>query len=78
MTELAEQISNFNADHPLSLLFDRCCTLAARAGDGSRPFIEAVDMAADWAGLVDRYGDDVVQLVLAAAFAGAKCTAWSN
>jgi hypothetical protein len=44
MTELVEQISNFNADHPLSLLFDRCRTLADRAGDGSLPFVEAVDM----------------------------------
>jgi hypothetical protein len=64
MTELVEQISNFNADHPLSLLFDRCRTLADRAGDGSLPFVEAVDMAysaASWAGLVERYGDDVVQ-----------------
>ena len=64
MTELVEQISNFNADHPLSLLFDRCRTLADRAGDGSLPFVEAIDMAysaASWAGLVERYGDDVVQ-----------------
>src|SRR4029079_7577209 len=51
----------------LDLLFDRATTLAARARDGSLPFIEAVDMAysaADWAGLVDRYGDDAVQQTL--------------
>jgi hypothetical protein len=56
---------------PLDLLFDRAQSLAARTKTGSLPFIEAVDMAysaADWSGLVDRYGDDVVQLVLADAF----------
>jgi len=38
---------------------------------GQLSFIDAVDIAysaADWSGLVDRYGDDVVQLVLADAF----------
>ena len=57
---------------PLELFFDRISVLAERARDGSLPFIEAVDMAysaANWAGLVDRYGDDVVQVVLADAFA---------
>jgi hypothetical protein len=37
------------------------------------PFIEAVDFgysAADQAGLIDRYGEDTVQSVLAAAFMG--------
>lgn len=61
------------AAHPLDLLFERANALADRARDGSLPFIDAVDMAysaADWSGLVDRYGDDVVQLVLADAFGG--------
>lgn len=58
---------------PLELLFDRSCVLADRAASGELPFLDAVDMAysaADWAGLVDRYGDNVIQLVLADAFAG--------
>jgi len=58
---------------PLGLLFDRASTLAARTRDGSLPFIDAVDMAysaADMAGLVERFGDDVVQVVLAEAFGG--------
>ena len=59
--------------HPLDLLFERAASLAERTRNGSLPFIDAVDMAygaADWSGLVDRYGDDVVQLVLADAFGG--------
>jgi hypothetical protein len=58
---------------PLDILHERACVLAARACDGSLPFVEAVDMAhsaAVFAGLVDRYGDDVIQLVLADAFGG--------
>ncbi len=61
-----------NADQ-LSILFDRASTLAARARDGSLPFLDAVDMAysaAEWAGLIERFGDDVVQIVLADAFGG--------
>jgi hypothetical protein len=61
------------APDPLELLFDRICVLAQRASSGELPFLDAVDMAysaADWAGLVDRYGDDVIQLVLADAFGG--------
>ena len=62
-----------NNPDPLELLFDRSCVLAEKAASGELPFLEAVDMAysaADFAGLVDRYGDDVVQLVLADAFGG--------
>jgi hypothetical protein len=58
---------------PLDLLFDRASMLAQRAKDGSLPFIDAVDMAysaADLSGLVERYGDDAVQMVLADAFGG--------
>jgi len=58
---------------PLDLLFERTRVLAERARDGNLPFIEAVDLAysaAGWAGLVERYGDDVVQRVLADAFGG--------
>jgi len=61
--------------HPLDLLFDRAATLAQRSRDGSLPFIEAVDMAysaAEFAGLVDSYGDDEVQKVLAEAFADGR------
>jgi hypothetical protein len=63
--------------HPLDLLFDRCCTLADRAKSGEVAFIDAVDMAysaADWAGLVDRFGDYEVQAVLAIAFMGVPRT----
>jgi hypothetical protein len=63
------------APSPLDLLFERATTLASRARDGSLSFIEAVDMAysaADLSGLVERYGDDVVQVILADAFTGAR------
>jgi hypothetical protein len=60
---------------PLDLLFERISALAERARDGGLPFIEAVDMAytaANWAGLVDRYGDDFIQTILAEAFAARR------
>lgn len=60
-------------DHPLDLLFDRSRMLAERAATGELPFIDAVDLAysaAEFAGLVDRFGGDAVQLVLADAFGG--------
>jgi hypothetical protein len=60
---------------PLDLLFERSCALADRARTGSLQFTDAVDMAysaADLAGLVERFGDDVIQLVLADAFAAVR------
>jgi hypothetical protein len=71
MTALTKENCIFKTEHPLDLLFDRAATLADRASNGSLRFLDAVDLAysaADFAGLVDRYGDDVVQLVLADAF----------
>ena len=59
----------------LDLLRDRCCTLADRVKSGDLPFIDAVDFAysaADFAGLVQRHGDDEIQKVLAAAFMGVR------
>ncbi len=61
--------------NPLTLLLDRCRTLVGRVNNGDLPFVEAVDFAysaADFAGLVDRYGDDQVQAVLADAFMGCR------
>jgi hypothetical protein len=63
--------SGQSQSEPLDLLFERSCILADRARRGSLQFIDAVDMAysaAEWSGLVDRFGDDVVQVVLADAF----------
>lgn len=60
---------------PLDLLFERCCTLAGRVDAGELAFLDAVDMAwtaADFAGLVERVGPDLVQHVLAAAFMSAR------
>lgn len=57
--------------HPLNLLADRCVTLAERVRLGNLQFIEAIDFAysaADFAGLVEIYGDDRIQSILANAF----------
>ena len=72
MAEIDQQNPICNAD-PLGLLFERASILADRAKDGSLTFLDAVDMAysaAEWSGLIDRFGDDVVQVVLADAFGG--------
>jgi hypothetical protein len=55
----------------LSVLSERCATLADRVRGGQISFIDAVDLAysaADFAGLIEAYGDDRVQAVLADAF----------
>lgn len=60
---------------PLTILADRCATLAARVRRRELPFIDAIDMAysaADFAGLVDCYGDDRIQALLADAFMGCR------
>jgi hypothetical protein len=59
----------------LELFGVRCGELAAQALAGQIPFIDAVDMAysaAIWAGIVDSAGDDVVQAIMANAFADAR------
>jgi len=64
-----------NLSDQLCVLFDRCCTIADRIRDGSIGFIDGVDLAysaAEWSGLVDRFGDDLIQLVLADAFIGVR------
>jgi hypothetical protein len=57
--------------HPLDVLFERATALSGRVGEGRLMFLDAVDLAYDAAvasGLVEKYGDDVCQLVLADAF----------
>ena len=59
----------------LALLAIRSRELADRVAAGQLPFIDAVDMAqsaADWAGLVDSVGNDVVQSILAVAFTNCR------
>jgi hypothetical protein len=59
----------------LELLAVRAGQLADRVAAGQMQFLDAVDMAysaAAFVGLVDDVGDDVVQAVLAAAFATAR------
>jgi hypothetical protein len=53
----------------------RCGELAARTLAGDIAFLDAIDLlydAAIWSGLVDGVGDDVVQAIMANAFADAR------
>ncbi len=62
-----------NTPRPLAILTERCATLVERVRRQELPFIEAVDLAytaAAFAGLVDTYGDDCIQSILANAFMG--------
>jgi hypothetical protein len=59
----------------LELFARRCLDLADRVAENRMAFLDAVDMAysaAEWCGLVDDLGDDIVQATMAAAFANAK------
>ena len=52
---------------------DRCKLLADKVRAGQLPFIDAVDMAysaATWSGIIDRYGDNAIQQVMASVFMG--------
>jgi hypothetical protein len=67
---LAER--NTQASRQLEILAARSLDLADRVKTGEIEFIDAVDIAyeaAYWAGLTETVGDDIVQTVLATAFA---------
>jgi hypothetical protein len=56
---------------PVDVFALRCRDLRDRIAAGRLGFIDAVDMAysaAIWSGLVDDFGDDIVQQVMALAF----------
>jgi hypothetical protein len=60
---------------PLGILLARCKTLATRVRNKELTLQDAVDFAysaADFAGLVQRYGDDRIQEVLVQAFMGPR------
>jgi hypothetical protein len=72
--------------HPLELFYARAFEMAQRIDAGYVGFIDGVDLlysAAEWAGLIEKYGDDEVQSALSQAFIdasmgvyrGPKCTA---
>jgi hypothetical protein len=59
----------------LELFARRCLELADRVAENKIGFLDAVDMAysaAQWSGLTDNVGDDIVQACMAAAFANAR------
>jgi hypothetical protein len=61
--------------HPLDLLLARCRTMAARVDADEIQFLDAVDFmwsAAEFSGLLDRFGPDQIQNVLASAFMHAR------
>jgi hypothetical protein len=75
ITSAARRIAISETADPLDLLYERCLTLADRVLSGQLLFIDAVDMAysaAEWSGLVDCFGEDLIQLVLADAFVGVR------
>ena len=75
ITSAARRVAISETADPLDLLYERCLTLADRVLSGQLSFIDAVDIAysaAEWSGLVDRFGDDLIQLVLADAFVGVR------
>jgi hypothetical protein len=63
------------ATRRLEILALRTLEIADRVASGELRFLDGVDLAYDaacWSGLVESVGDDVVQVVLAAAFANAR------
>ena len=66
ITSAARRIAISEAPDTLDLLYERCLTLADRVP------IDIAYSAAEWSGLVDCFGDDLIQLVLADAFVGVR------
>lgn len=63
------------ARDPIIVFTEKCASLADRVRRKELQFIDAVDMAysaADFAGLIESFGDDQIQSVLAGAFMGAR------
>jgi hypothetical protein len=59
----------------LELLALRSLDLADQVAEGRIKFLDAVDLAysaAEWSGLTETIGDDIVQATLAACFANAR------
>ena len=60
ITSAARRVAISETADPLDLLYERCLTLADRVLSGQLSFIDAVDIAysaAEWSGLVDRFGE---------------------
>jgi hypothetical protein len=67
--------TNRRVARQLEILALRSLELADQVAAGQLKFIDAVDMAysaAEWAGVVQSIGDDIVQATIAAAFANAR------
>jgi hypothetical protein len=59
---------------PLDVFRERCEAQAYLVEAGAIAFLDAIDNLqtdAEWDGLVDRYGQDKIQLIMARAFDGA-------
>lgn len=68
-----QEFSHREANPQIELFESRCRTLVDRVRGGNLQFVDAVDMAAsaaEWSGLADAVGFDVVQAVMASAFMG--------
>jgi hypothetical protein len=67
--------SKSDAGHRLEILALRSLELADRVANRELAFLDAIDLAysaAEWSGLTEAIGDDVIQATIAAAFANAR------
>jgi hypothetical protein len=81
---LSDNVGGFNSPprasqqqnaRQLDLFAIRCRQLAEQVDNGIIYFLDAVDTAysaAEWSGMVELYGDGVVQKIMAAAFMRAR------
>jgi hypothetical protein len=63
------------ATKQLELFTLRCLEIADRVATNEIAFLDAIDLlyeGARWGGLVESFGDDIVQTTMAAAFANAR------
>jgi hypothetical protein len=63
------------AARQLEIFAIRCLEIADRVAENQLAFLDGVDLAysaAQWSGLTDAVGDDIVQATMAAAFANAR------
>jgi hypothetical protein len=68
-------MSKDTAQRQLELFEIRCRQLAEKVDNGIVDFVSAVDTAysaAEWSGMVELHGDDVVQKIMAVAFMRAR------
>ena len=72
---VARPAAKSRAAKQLELFALRCLEIADKVAAGEIAFLDGIDLAyeaARWSGLVEKVGDDVIQMTMAAAFANAR------